>query len=196
MIYLKRIFLFTIIITLLLSSCNFDTENRTIRKLEKHLDKYSSYHTELKMKTIMDKKESQYRMKETYTLGNKYRLEILEPSESKGIIIEYDGDKIYMQHASLKQSISINSVKNFDQGLLIGKFFRDRDNIKSIKEEEIDGVDYYVIYNKVQDKNKYNHEQIIYLKKKDFKPHMLKIVDGNNKPRVIIEYIDFKYTND
>lgn len=144
----------------------------------------------------MDDKESQYKMKESYTLGNKYRLEILEPSDSKGIIIEYDGDKIYIQHATLKQSISINSVKNFDQGMLIGRFFKVRDDIKTIKEEEIDGVDYYVFYNKVQDKNKYNHEQIIYLKKKDFKPHTLKIIDANKKARVIIEYVDFKYTND
>lgn len=185
-----------VLILLLSTSCIIETEANILKKLEKHLDKYTSYSTELKMKTIMDDKESQYKMKETYTLGNKYKLEILEPSESKGIIIEYDGDKIYIQHATLKQSISINSVKNFDQGMLIGKFFRDRNDIKSIKEEEIDGVNYYVFYNKVQDKNKYNHEQIIYLKKKDFKPHMLKIIDANKKSRVIIEYVDFKYTND
>lgn len=181
---------------LLFSSCSFDTEANILKKLEKQLDKYTTYSTQLKMKTIMNNKESQYKMKETYTLGNKYRLEILEPSESKGIIIEYDGDKIYIQHATLKQSISISSVKNFDQGLLIGKFFRDLSTIKSIKEEEINGVDYYVFHNNVEDKNKYSNEQIIWLKKKDFQPYMLKIVDENNNPRVIIEYIGFEFTND
>ncbi len=193
---MKRLFIFPIAIILLFSSCNFDTEANILKKLEKHLDKYTSYSTELKMKTIMDNKESQYKMKESYTLGNKYRLEILEPVESKGIIIQYDGNKIYIQNATIKQSISINSVKNFDQGLLIGKFFRNRDSIKSIIIEEINGTEYYVFHNKVEDKNKYNHEQLIYLKKKDFTPYMLKIIDGNENPRVIIEYMNFKYTND
>lgn len=196
MIFIRRFFLLPIVLVLLLSSCLFETEAKIQKKLEKHLDKYTSYTTKLEMTTLMDDKESHYKMKETYTLGNKYRLEILEPSESKGIIIEYDGDKIYINHATLKQSISINSVKNFNQGLLIGRFLKNRDIVKSIKEEEIDGIDYYVFHNRVQDKNKYNHEQIIYLKKKDFKPQMLKIIDANNKARVIIEYIDFKYTND
>jgi len=194
---LKRLLLlFILIISQFLVSCSFDSEAKILKKLEKQLDKNTGYKTELQMKTIMDNKESVFKMKESYTLGNKYRLEILEPSESKGIIIEYDGDKIYIQHATIKQSFSINSVKNFDQGLLIGKFFREPTSIKSIDEEEIDGEKYYVFRNKVTDKNKYNNEQIIWLKKKDFKPFMLNIVDENNNPRVIIKYIDFDFTKD
>ena len=46
-------------------------------------------------------------MKESYTLGKKYKLEVLEPSESKGMTIEYDGEKIYLKHSTLNQSISI-----------------------------------------------------------------------------------------
>jgi outer membrane lipoprotein-sorting protein len=179
---------------MLLTSCSYETEGRIIKKLEKHLDKYSGYRTELQMKTIMNDKESEYKMRESYTLGNKFKLEILEPSESEGIVIEYDGDKIHINHATIKQSITLNSVKNFDQGLLIGKFFREPNKIKSVHEEEIDGVKYYVFRNKVTDKNKYNHEQIIYLRKKDFVPYMLNIIDANNEPRVIIKYKDFNYT--
>ncbi len=188
--------MFITIFSLFLSSCSVNTEARIIKKLEKQLDKYSGYKTELKLKTIMNDKESQYKMKETYTLGNKYRLEILEPSESKGITIEYDGEKIYIQHASLKQSITLNSVKHFDQGLLIGKFFRNPDSVKHIDEEELDGEKYYVFRNKVTDKNKYSHEQIIWLKKKDFKPHLLKIIDSEGNPRAIIEYTNFSFTKE
>ncbi|WFA09121.1 hypothetical protein [Tissierella sp. Yu-01] len=185
-----------ILISVTILSCNFHSEDRILKKLEKHLDKYTGYNTELQMKTLMDNKEEEYKMKESYTLGGKYRLEIIEPSDSQGIIIQYDGDKIYIQHATIKESIEINSIKKFDQGLLIGKFFRDRDrdNVKSIDEQEIDGEKYYVFHNKVEDKNKYNREQIIWLKKKDFKPYMLNILDANNEPRVIIKYKNFDFT--
>lgn len=185
--------MFITIFSLFLSSCSVNTEARIIKKLEKQLDKYSGYKTELKLKTIMNDKESQYKMKETYTLGNKDRLEILEPSESKGITIEYDGEKIYIQHASLKQSITLSSVKHFDKGLLIGKFFRNPDSVKHIDEEELDSEKYYVFRNKVTDKNKYCHDQIIWLKKKDFKPHLLKIIDSEGNPRAIIEYTNFSF---
>jgi len=192
----KKLLLFIIGISMILVSCSLETEGRILKKLEKHLDKYTGYKTQLQMKIVMDDKESEYKMKESYTLGNKYKLEVLEPSESKGMTIEYDGEKIYIQHATLKQSIAIDHVKNFDQGLLIGKFFRDPYSIKSVEEEEIDGVKYYVFHNKVTDKNKYNNKQIIWLKKKDFKPYMLNIVDENNNPRVIIKYSDFVFTKD
>lgn len=190
---MKRLLLFVIVFSLILTSCSLNSEVRILAKLEKHLDKYTGYKTQLQMKITMNDKESVYKMSERYTLGNKYKLEILEPSESKGMVIEYDGDKIYIQHATIKQSISISSVKNFDQGILIGKFFRDPSTIKSIKEEEIDGEKYYVFHNEVEDKNKYNNKQIIWLKKKDFKPYMLNILDKDNNSRVVIKYMEFEF---
>jgi outer membrane lipoprotein-sorting protein len=193
---LRRLLLSIIVFTLILTSCSFNSEDRILDKLEKHLDKYTGYKTELQMKTIMDDKENIYRMKESYTLGGKYRLEIIEPSESNGIIIEYDGDKIYIQHATIKESIELNSIKKFDQGLLIGRFLRKRDNIDYIEEKEIDNEKYYVFYNDVDEKNKYNTKQVIYLRKKDFKPYMLNILDSNNEPRVIIKYDNFEFTKD
>lgn len=193
---MKRLFLPIIALMIFLTSCTYDTEATIIKKLNNHLDKYTGYKTELNMKTIMDGKESTYRMKETYTLGNKYKLEILEPKESQDITIEYDGDKIYIKNASIKQSISISSVKDFNQGLLIGKFFREPSKIKSVQVEEIDGDKYYAFINEVKDRNKYNNEQIIWLRKKDFKPYALNIVDEKGNSRVIIEYIDFEFTKD
>ena len=99
---MKRLLLSILAISMILVSCTFNTEEKILKKLEKHLDKYSGYKTELKMQTIMDNENSQYKMKESYTLGGKYKLVITEPSESDDIVIEYDGDKIYIKHASMR----------------------------------------------------------------------------------------------
>lgn len=180
---------------MILVSCIFSTEEKVLKKLEKHLDKYTGYKTELIMQTIMDNKESQYKMKESCTLGGKYKLEIMEPSDSDDIVIEYDGEKIYLKHASMKESIELNPIKKFDQSLLIGKFLRERKNIDSIEVEKINGVEYYVFCNDIEGGNKYSKKQIIYLKKKDFKPHKLKILDEKSEERVIIEYSNFEFIN-
>jgi len=193
---LKKFLVLVLIIAifLTLTGCYFDSDTYILRRLEKTLDKYTGYKTDLYMKITMNNIENKYKMRETNTLGDKYKLEFLEPIENLGMIIEYKDDKIYIKNASFKQSMEINSVKNFDQGLLIGKFYRELDNIKSIKVEEVDDVVYYVFTNKVEDKNKYNNKQEIWLKKKDLKPYVLKIFDRDKNPRVIIEYKNFEFS--
>lgn len=192
---MRRLLLSILAFTMILVSCIFSTDEKVLKKLEKHLDKYTGYKTELIMQTIMDNKESQYKMKESCTLGGKYKLEIMEPSDSDDIVIEYDGEKIYLKHASMKESIELNPIKKFDQSLLIGKFLRERKNIDSIEVEKINGVEYYVFCNDIEGGNKYSKKQIIYLKKKDFKPHKLKILDEKSEERVIIEYSNFEFIN-
>lgn len=194
---MKRLLLIlTIISLLILTSCNIQSEARILNKLDKHLSKYTGYSTQLEMNIAMDGKESKYKMRERSSLNDNYSLEILEPSESKEITIEFDGDKVHLKHANIKQSISLNPVKKFDDSLLIGKFFRNPNKLLSVKEEEISNKDYYVFRNKIKNSNRYNKEQVIYLNKKDFVPHMLNILDSNGEVRVSIKYINFKFTND
>ena len=154
------------------------------------------YETTLEMRIIDDKRESIYKMKEKYIKDNIVSFEILEPKESKGIIIEYKDDKIYLNHASIRQSITLKAVKDFDKGILLINFFENLDLIESIDKEEIDGKDYYIINYLPEETNKYNHERYIYLRKKNLEPYRMEINDRKGNTRVIIEYEDFKYIKD
>lgn len=179
-----------------MTACTKDDGSKILSKLEKTFDKYGGYTTDVQMKTIMDDKESIYKMKESYSDLEKYRLEIVEPEDSKGIIIEFDGDKIFLKHATIEQSISLSSVKTFNKGLLIGEFFKDLDSVDAIEVDEIDGESYYIFHNRVEDENIFTKMILIWLRRKDFKPHMLHILDGENNPRVIINYSNFEFTKD
>lgn len=190
---MKRVLVLLLSISILLVSCSINNDEKIIKKLEKHLEKYRGYTTEVDMRTIMDGKENIYKMEEDYSYGNKYTLKIIEPEESKGIIFQYDEDKIFIEHASIDQSISLTNLKTFNKGLLLGEYLNDFSSIKSIDLEEIDGVEYYVFNNKAENKNKYTEEIKIWLQKKDFKPYMLNIIDKENNPRVIIKYVNFKF---
>lgn len=198
---MKRAILIIIIILILgvfLTSCNLNSKGRILNRLDKHLNQYTGYKTDLEMRIKMDGNESIYKMRERNTLNDNYSLEILEPKESDGIIIGFDGDKVYIKHANIQQSITLKPVKKFDESLLIGKFFRNPEKILAINEEELLNSDYYVFRNKISssNRNRYSREQVIYLNKKSFKPHMLNILDSNGEVRVSIKYINFEFTKD
>lgn len=195
---MKKAILIIIIILIgtILISCNLQSQGRILNRLDKHLNQYTGYSTELEMTINMDGKQSRYKMRERNTLNDNYSLTVLEPKESSGILIEFDGDKVHIKHANIKQSITLNPVKKFDESLLIGRFFRSPQKLLDIKEEELLNSDYYVFRNRIRNRNRYSREQLIYLNKKDFKPHMLNILDSDGEVRVSIKYINFKYTND
>lgn len=190
---MKKILILLLIISLLLVSCIGESEKKIIKKLEKNLDKVRGYTTEVDMRTIMDNQENYYKMEETFELGNRYSLKIIEPEESKGIILEFEDDKLYLKHASIQQSIALTNVKAFNKGLILGEFLFDLSSIKSIDVKEEDGISYYVFTYKIEESNKYTDKVEIWIKKKDLLPSMLNIIDKGNNPRVRIEYNNFKF---
>lgn len=175
-------------------SCTSDA--KIVENIDEVFTKNIGYETTLEMKIINDDKESIYKMKEKYLRDDVISLEILEPKESNGITIEYKDDKIFLNHANIRQSITLRAVKDFDQGILLVNFYENLDSIKSIEQEEIEGKDYYIIEYIPKERNKYNHERTIHLKKKGLEPYKMEVKDIDGNTRVIIDYDDFNYIKD
>lgn len=193
---MKRRFLviiFSIFLVLIFTSCTRSENDRLQQKIEKAFEKFEGYETDTEINITMGESKSYYKTKEKYNINEDYRIEILEPKESKGITIEYVDDDIVINHISIRQSVTLKNLKTFDKGYLIGEFFQNISEIKSIREDVIDDKELYILQFKVINGNKYNKEQIIYLNKKDFTPYMLNILDEDKVPRVIVKYKQFKY---
>ena len=185
--------LLSIFIILILTSCFSSEEDRMRRKIEKAFEEFVGYETETEINITMGDSKSYYETKESYSIYEDYKIEILEPTDSKGITIEYIGEDIVINHTSIRQSLTMKNLKTFDKGYLIGEFIPNLNSIISIKEEVIDNKELYVLQYIVQNQNKYNKEQILYLNKKDFTPYMLNILDEDKIPRVTVKYKKFKY---
>ncbi|MBC8586919.1 LolA family protein [Paratissierella segnis] len=191
---MKRLFLSILFISLLLTSCTRDKTQSIKNKFKKSYEQYNGYITEVEMITTIDEKESFYNIKESYYAGEeKYTIEIIEPIETNGVIIQYQGDKILIKHASIDEYISLKTNEGINRSLLIGEIFKNLDNIHKIKEEKLDGESYYIFYVDVKEKNQYTEEIELWLKKKDFKPYMLNILDKDNNSRAIYKYKNFEY---
>ncbi|MBC8589737.1 hypothetical protein [Wansuia hejianensis] len=189
---MKRILLLILTCFVFLTGCMQDN-TRIINKIKNNYDKSIGYETEAEISINTDSKESQYRVKEKHIKGDKSKLEFIKPNTSKGITIEYEKDKIFLNHASIKQSISLRTIKKLDKGILLEEFFEDMQSIRGINKEKIGNREYYVINYTSKSRNKYNKEKIIYLEKRALKPYMMKVIDKNNNTRATIRYKKFKY---
>lgn len=190
---MKKSLAIIILVGILLISCTSDKEAKIIANLDKVFNESAGYEGIFEMKVLSENQETRYLMREKFFQDNKISLEILEPSDSQGITIEYKDNKIFLNHASINQSISLKTVKDFDKGILLVNFFENLDLVKSIKEEEIDGKDYYLIEYGPRELNKYNHKGLIYFSKKRLEPFMMEVLDKNGNIRLMIKYEDFKY---
>lgn len=178
----------------LLTSCIGSRDEKIISKIEKAYDEYKGYKCRANIRIISGEEESTYLIEESYTSSEEYRLEILAPKESKGIIILNTNDKIFIEHPSIEQSISLIAVKSLNKQLVIGDFFEDIYRANLIGTEEIDNTEYLVFEFELEDQNKYRDTAKIWIKRKGFTPYKLNIYDDSDKLIVEITYENFKFT--
>ena len=190
---LKRIIIFTLIILLLLPSCSWSKEKRIIENIEKTYKKYEGYICLAEINMKINEVESKYLIEEEYISAAEYKLEILEPKESRGITIQYTDDKIFIEHPSIEQSISMAAIKSLNDQLTIGDFFENISNATLKGTEKIDSIEYLIFNYDLPNKNKYKDSAKVWIKKKGFTPYKLNILDDNDKLIIEIIYDDFKF---
>ncbi len=178
---------------MLLTSCGWSKDEKYLSKIEKAYDEYKGYKCRANIRIISGEEESIYLIEETYSSSEEYKLEILEPKESKGIIILNTNDKIFLEHPSIEQSISLVAIKSLNKQLVIGDFFEDIYRAKLIGSEEIDNSEYLVFELELEDQNRYRDRAKIWIRKKGFTPYKLNIYDDSDKLIVEITYESFKF---
>ncbi len=190
---MKKFLLITItLLSILLLSCTLDDAD-IIENIDKKFNENIGYEARFEMTIFNDSKETIYKMREKYVHHDIISLEILEPSESSGITIEYKDDKIFLNHATIRQSITLKTVKDFDKGILLISFFENLDAVNSIDRQEFDGEDYYIIEYSSDEENRYNNRRYIFLDKKKLEPYKMEIMDEDGNTRVSITYEEFNY---
>ena len=190
---MKKLLLCILSTIILLTSCTWSKDERVISKIERIYGKYNGYKCQTITKIITGEKESIYTTEETFTKPNKYKLEILKPKESQGIIILNLDDKISVEHPSIEQSISLVTVKSLNKQILIGDFFQRLSKSKLLKSHDINDEEFLVFEIKLEEKNKYRDTARIWLNKKDYIPYKLNIYDESGSLKVEIRYEKFKF---
>lgn len=199
-VILKRFFVFILLIMILLTGCNFNNgenasnkDKKLLSKIEKTYETYNGYKCRANIKIISGDAISEYTIEETYNKSNDYRLEILSPEESEGIVILNTDGKIFVEHPSINQSISLTAIKSLNNQILVGDFLKNLGNIINISGEEIDGKEHIAFELNIDEKNRYRDLVKIWVRKKDFVPYKLNVLDYNGLLQMEITYEDFKF---
>lgn len=196
----KKLLLFILAIAIVLTSCSWTNggrvlykDRRILSRIERTYDKYKGYKCKANINIIAGDGNAMYLIEETYNKPNRYKLEILKPKESKGIIILNTDDKIFVEHPSINQSISLVTIKSLNKQLLIGGFFEDVYRAKRLSNEKIDRTEYLVFEYKFHDGNIYRESAKVWLNKRNLTPYKLNIYDKSGALQVEILYENFKF---
>ena len=189
-----------LVIIILLTGCNSKNNQNTLNKdkkllskIEKAYENYDGYKCRANIRIISGDTVSEYTIEETYNKANDYRLEILSPNESKGIVILNTDDKIFVEHPSINQSISLVAIRSINNQMLVGDLLNNLQNVESITRDEINGKEHIVFQLNIDEKNKYRDLVKIWIRKKDFVPYKLNVLDHNGLLQMEITYEDFKF---
>lgn len=197
---LKRFFIFMVAMMISLTGCNSNNKENTLNKdkkllskIEKTYENYTGYKCRANIQITSGDTISEYIIEESYNKFNDYRLEILSPKESKGIVILNTDDKIFVEHPSINESISLVAIKSLNNQMLVGDFLKNLDNIDNISTDEIDENEYIVFELNIDEKSKYRDLIKIWVRKKDYVPYKLNVLDQNGLLQMEITYEDFKF---
>ena len=182
-------------VLLLITSCGRPTDEKLLYEMQKTINDFKNYKCTSNIVVNSNKGKSEYVLIETFIKPDKIKLEIVEPKDSFGCIIIYDGSKIFLKHPSINQTITLENIKSIDRQFFLGQFFENLSLCEKpqIHSEKI-GVEEYIIFNiDMPAQNQYRWSQSVWMNKKNFTPYKMVILDAEGKVNTEVIYEDFDY---
>ncbi len=192
---MKKIFLFTLTLLILLSTgCGKYTEDDIIKDLEKKVNKLSGYRLEGSLEILNNEEVYNYDVDVSYKKDDLYKVSLTNTSNNYEQIILKNNDGVYVLTPSLNKSFKFQSdwPNNNSQIYLLQSIISDMKNDKdrSFKEEK----DEYIVSVKVNyPNNKKLVKQDIYLDKK-LKLKRVKVYNEDGVSLMSLKVKDIDYS--
>jgi outer membrane lipoprotein-sorting protein len=189
-----RILLIFLIVSIFLSGCDQKTAENA-EDIQKLLMKLKTYRCDVVFAVTNNISTNVYKAKHMYKFPDKYRIEIVEPSELTGQTTIYNGAKAAIYHPQLNTYLV---TENFDNSLefstFIGSFIESFKNnggarfkIESFKDKQC-----YVLEMPVKGENPYRALEKIWIDAESITPVKAEIWDKDNKISAQVLYENFE----
>ncbi|WP_416198499.1 MAG: Outer membrane lipoprotein-sorting protein [Sporanaerobacter sp.] len=184
-----------LVVSILMTSCGKPTDEIVLNEMNQTLKKFKNYKCISSVVVKSNKGQSKYKYKETFVKPDKIKLEIIEPKESFGCIIIYDGSQIFLRHPNISQTISMKNINSLNKDFFIGNFFMNLSLLEEPKfQTEKIGREEYIIFSiDIPAQNKYRWSEKAWINKKDFTPYKLEILNKEGEVNTEIFYEQFNY---
>jgi outer membrane lipoprotein-sorting protein len=189
-----RILLIFLIVSITLSGCSSKVEKKP-EDVQRLLMKLKSYKCDVVFAVNNNISTNVYKAKHIYKFPDKYRIEILEPSELKGQTTIYNGEKAYIYHPQLKTYLVTQSFNSsLEYSSFMGAFierFKDNGGTR-FKVENFQDKQCYVLEVPINDENPYRSLEKVWIDAENILPVKIEILDKNNNVSAQVLYENFE----
>lgn len=189
-----RIMLIFLIVSIALSGCSGKTAKKP-EDVQKLLMKLKSYRCDVVLAVNNNKSTNVYKAKQMYKYPDKYRIEIVDPSELKGQITIYNNDKAYIYHPQINTHLVTQNFNNTVQySSFVGAFieaFKDNGGA-SFTMESFQDKQCYVLELPIEDGGPYRVRERIWIDAANIVPVKAEILDKNNQMSAQVLYENFE----
>jgi outer membrane lipoprotein-sorting protein len=189
-----RILLIFLIVCVSLSGCADKTAKNT-EDVQKLLMKLKTYRCDVVFAVTNNKSTNVYKAKHMYMFPDKYRIEIVEPSELRGQTTIYNGGKAYIYHPQLKTHlITENYNHSLEFSSFIGSFIESFKNNGGarFKLESFEDRQCYVLEIPIEGENPYRAFEKVWIDVENVIPVKAEILDKDNKVSAQVLYENFE----
>jgi outer membrane lipoprotein-sorting protein len=189
-----RILLIFLIVSIFLSGCDHKTA-KNAEDVQKLLMKLKTYSCDVVFAVTNNKSTNVYKVRHMYKFPDKYRIEIVEPSELSGQTTIYNGGKAVIYHPQLKTYLvtqNYNSTLEFSS--FIGSFIESFKNNGGarFKIESFQDKQCYVLEIPIKGENPYRALEKIWIDAESIVPVKAEILDKDNKISAQVLYENFE----
>ncbi len=162
------------------------TKEEVYKEFQKKIVTMSSYKCVAEIEALGNKSSHKYVFIHSYAKPDYYKLEVVEPQNLKGKIMEYKGDKIIISNPD----IELPNTEDNRQYAFIGDFIKNY-----IQNEEVNiklSNNSLILETTIPGDNEYFNKQILYVNKDTKDPEKMEILNAKGKTSFTVKYKEFE----
>ena len=164
-----------------------------IDNIKEYILNINSYKAKISVTINSNKNTNEYVLLQEYRAPNINKQEIIEPSNLKGVTIEYYGRNLKLTNTNLTLSKVFENYNNIGQNVLFLNDFIEE--YKNNEKSEYIEQENEIILKTQNEKNKYLSYKSLYIDKKTAKPVKMEIKDITQNITVYILYNEIEINN-
>lgn len=166
------------------------TKEEVYKEFQKKIVTMSSYKCVAEIEASGNKSSHKYVFIHSYAKPDYYKLEVVEPQNLKGKIMEYKGDKIIISNPDIEDKIELPNTEDNRQYAFIGDFIKNY-----LQNEEVNiklSNNSLILETTIPGDNEYFNKQILYVNKDTKDPEKMEILNAKGKPSFTVKYKEFE----
>jgi outer membrane lipoprotein-sorting protein len=135
-----------------------------------------------------------YKIRQYFKYPDKYRLEVIEPTDKTGKVTLYDGERIWIHHPQINQTFTMEGYKEVEESSMFPGYFARKlltGETASYDLKRIGPEEYVVIKVDIPGGNNYRKTQVLYIDKSSMLPARMEILNSDGEAAVTVYYRDF-----